>query len=267
MLRSGAISGLMKGVNMAVSTSSPAHAADDRATVAVPWTTWDMAKAIGVVMVGSIVAGIIAYVIAEILVESGQDYEDDSAAFATVLFASFVVQELLLLWAALRFGPWKHARTLESLGLGAPHRVSWWFAVAVAAAALAIAYGYDALLWLLDAGAGASTPEETFENPAPFIVIVVGAVLMAPVIEEIFFRGFIFGGVRARRGWVTGAIVSGLIFGAAHLSGYYMPPYTLIGVLFAWSYQHTGSLRPGMIAHAITNSVTVGTSAVAAWTG
>jgi membrane protease YdiL (CAAX protease family) len=234
---------------------------------AIPWGYWDMAKAIGVVIVGSIVAGVIALLIAEALVSSGQDYEDEPAAYAVVLVSSFIVQELLLIWAALRFGPWKYQAGLASLGLRPAARASWFFPIGVAASALAITYGYDALLWALDVDAGVAAPEEAFDNAAPFIVIAVGAVLMAPVIEEIFFRGFIFGGLRAHGGYLAAAIVSSVIFAAAHLSGYYMPPFTLIGLLFAWSYQHTGSLRPGMIAHAITNIVTVSASATMAWTG
>jgi membrane protease YdiL (CAAX protease family) len=253
---------------MAVVTSERVHA-DESAVVTpdAPWTYWDTAKAIGVVIVGSIVAGIVAYLIADTIVETGHDFEDNAAAWTVMLFASFVVQELLLLWAALRFGPWKHRLNMASLGLRAPERGSWWFAGALAAAALAIAYGYDALLGLLDAGVTAATPEETFESPAPFIVIIVGALIMAPIAEEIFFRGFIFGGIRARRGWIAAAIVSSLLFGAAHLSGWYLPSYTLIGLLFAWSYQHTGSLRPGIIAHALTNTVSIGALALAAWIG
>jgi membrane protease YdiL (CAAX protease family) len=130
--------------------------------------------------------------------------------------------------------------------------------VAVAAAALVIALGYAPLLSLVGIEIDDSTTEEVFENAGPFLVTAIGAILLAPVIEEVFFRGFLFGGLRARWGWLVAAAVSSLIFGAGHLSGIYLPPYTAIGFLFAWSYNYTASLKPGIIAHALTNTVTIG---------
>ena len=54
----------------------------------------------------------------------------------------------------------------------------------------------------------------------PSIVIAVAAVLMivvlAPVAEELFFRGFLFAGLRTRWSLWPAAITSGLIFGLVH---------------------------------------------------
>jgi membrane protease YdiL (CAAX protease family) len=77
------------------------------------------------------------------------------------------------------------------------------------------------------------------------------------VIEEIFFRGFIFGGLWEQIGWVRAGLISSLLFGLAHLSVYLVLPFAAIGFLFAWSYRRTGSLLPGILAHAITNAANV----------
>src|SRR5205823_2620837 len=51
------------------------------------------------------------------------------------------------------------------------------------------------------------------------IIIGVLIIVLAPISEEIFFRGFVFGGMRNRWPVVLAAVVSALIFGAFHYTG------------------------------------------------
>jgi len=83
---------------------------------------------------------------------------------------------------------------------------------------------------------------------------LVEYVLMAPVFEELVFRGLLFATLRRRLGWTASALVSTAIFAAAH--GYGMLGFASVfwtGVLWAWAYEKTGSLLPGMMAHSINN--------------
>jgi membrane protease YdiL (CAAX protease family) len=221
------------------------------------WNRWDMAKAIIVTVIGTLIAGVIAALAAELLVDSGERYQDDSTAYAITLIPGMVVVELLLLATALWFGPRKHRVSLASLGLRSPIRGFWWLPPVVAIASLILVYAYDAALSLASIEP-ASTPDEVFASPAPFAVVAVGAVLLAPWIEEIFFRGFLFGGLRVRWGWLLAAVASSLLFALAHLDVYGIPVYAAIGFLFAWSYHHTGALKSSVIAHAMVNFVTLG---------
>jgi uncharacterized protein len=90
---------------------------------------------------------------------------------------------------------------------------------------------------------------------AGFLVCVV-----APVAEEVFFRGFLFGALR-RRGLVVAALVSGLAFGLAHVAsspiGFIVPLGTL-GVMLALLYERTGSLYPSIGLHTLNNSIAFG---------
>jgi membrane protease YdiL (CAAX protease family) len=223
---------------------------------AAPWTYADIAMALVAVIIGTIVTGAIGGVIANTFLQSGEEYEDNAAAFTIVLIPSMVVMELLLLGATAWFGHWKHKVPWTALGLR-PGHASWWLPAVLAIASLAMVYGYAALLSVIGLES-ASTPDEVFEKAGPFIVVLIGAVVLAPPIEEMFFRGFLFGGLRARRGWVLAAVVSSLVFALAHLDIYGVPAYAAIGFLFAWAYHHTASLKPSMIAHALVNAVTVG---------
>jgi membrane protease YdiL (CAAX protease family) len=46
---------------------------------------------------------------------------------------------------------------------------------------------------------------------------LLGAVLVAPLVEEIFFRGFLFAGLRGRYGWPKAAVISATLFALVHL--------------------------------------------------
>jgi CAAX protease family protein len=84
-------------------------------------------------------------------------------------------------------------------------------------------------------------------------------VVAAPVSEEIFFRGFIFGGLRTRLPfWVAGPL-SAAIFGIFHFTGSdswaVIPVLAFLGFGLAFVYERTGSLYPTMLIHAVNNAI------------
>lgn len=88
---------------------------------------------------------------------------------------------------------------------------------------------------------------------SPFWFFLVGAVL-APLVEEIFFRGFLFQGLRAKYGWVSGMLVSSAIFGAAHLDPASLIPTFILGNLLAYLYHRSNSVWPGVLLHMAVNT-------------
>ena len=89
---------------------------------------------------------------------------------------------------------------------------------------------------------------------SPVWFFIVGAIL-APLVEEIFFRGFLFQGFRARYGWVPGLLLSSAIFGLAHLDPVALIPTFILGCLLAYLYQRSNSVWPGVIMHMLVNSL------------
>ena len=84
---------------------------------------------------------------------------------------------------------------------------------------------------------------------------LVASVVLAPVFEEIIFRGVLYGSLRARFGVWPAVVMSAAIFALAH--GYGAAGFAsvfLSGALWAWSYERTRSLLPGMIAHMANNA-------------
>lgn len=91
------------------------------------------------------------------------------------------------------------------------------------------------------------------ELDAPVWFIIVGAIF-APLVEEIFFRGFLFQGFRARYGWITAMLLSAGIFAVAHLDLVVLIPTFILGCLLAYLYHRSNSVWPGIILHFLVNS-------------
>ena len=86
-------------------------------------------------------------------------------------------------------------------------------------------------------------------------ILVVG---LAPITEELFFRGFVFGGLRGRLSFWPAVLLSGVFFGSIHLFGgslAVIPPLAAFGVMLAWLYERTGSIWPPILMHAIQNGI------------
>jgi uncharacterized protein len=83
---------------------------------------------------------------------------------------------------------------------------------------------------------------------------LVGAVVLAPITEEIVFRGVLYPTLRRRLAWPLAAGASGLAFAALH--GYGVAGFASVwwsGFVWAWSYERTRSLWPTIAAHAAGN--------------
>lgn len=94
------------------------------------------------------------------------------------------------------------------------------------------------------------------------IAILVVSVLVAPVVEEIVFRGLILRGLRSRMPVWLAVAVQGVLFGAAHFSperGVRNAGLVLVlsgaGIVLGTAAALTKRLAPGMIAHAIINTI------------
>ena len=81
----------------------------------------------------------------------------------------------------------------------------------------------------------------------------LAAVVVAPLIEEAVYRGFILGGLLRRYSAPTAILVSAVLFALAHLNPYQFVTAFSGGLLLGWIYVRTRSLWPCVILHALTN--------------
>lgn len=90
------------------------------------------------------------------------------------------------------------------------------------------------------------------DSPVWFILV---GVIFAPLVEELFFRGFLFQGFRQQYGWVKGGLLSSVIFGAAHLDPAAFLPTAVLGFLLAYMYHRTNSVWVPIILHVLVNAL------------
>ncbi len=117
-----------------------------------------------------------------------------------------------------------------------------------AAARIAAEHADDPIQPILSALGGATLPMAW----VLFLLTVV-----VPIGEEMFFRGFVYSGVRERWGVSVAVATSALFFAFVHIQVVHGFAIFLLGVLFALLYERTGSLVPGVVAHGINNLIAV----------
>jgi membrane protease YdiL (CAAX protease family) len=92
-------------------------------------------------------------------------------------------------------------------------------------------------------------------SPAQFLGIWLMVAVSAPICEESFFRGYVFGALRGRYGRPIAYVGSSLMFAAAHLSLSTALPILVVGLCLAFLYDRTRSVVPGIVAHGLFNAV------------
>lgn len=104
-------------------------------------------------------------------------------------------------------------------------------------------------------------------DPVAIGLVILAAVVVAPVAEEFFFRRVLQGWLEVRLPEADGAAASGLAaaaFAAAHVGhGLAAAPLFLFGVVLGIVARRTGALAPCVLLHAAFNAVSVGLLLVA----
>ena len=77
---------------------------------------------------------------------------------------------------------------------------------------------------------------------------------MAPIAEELYFRGFVFRQLPAHRQPAGGVRATSLLFATLHLNLPALLPILVLSLIFCYAYQRTGSIVPSMVGHALNNS-------------
>jgi sodium transport system permease protein len=92
-------------------------------------------------------------------------------------------------------------------------------------------------------------------------VLVIGVLVLQAILEELFFRGYLFGALRRHLAAAGTIGVSALLFGLVHvvfggaLGWERFIPSTALGLILGWVRCTSGSVWPGMLLHASHNAV------------
>jgi uncharacterized protein len=228
-----------------------------------PWPVWTAPAAVAL----GLVLGSVGTLVVDIIASAGGSSVNHPGPAATII--ADIVFDLCFVAAALWLAWWRGRARPEDFGFRRiPLRTG---AVAVAAAALAY-YGvtaiYSALVQLhgkdkLPSELGATHSTAALVAASLFVCAV------APICEEFFFRGFVFGALRnipLRVGRVDGgpwiaAVLTGILFGLAHTgsaSSQYLVPLGFLGFVLCLVRWRTGSLYPCMALHSANNALALG---------
>jgi hypothetical protein len=136
-------------------------------------------------------------------------------------------------------------------------RIMVGLALAFLAAVVAriVAFVYLAVFQLL-AGSIPDVPDVTrlfTQAPIGIAATIALTVFIAPLAEELLFRGVIFPGLRDVLGRSAGIGISAALFALFHFSAELAVPYLVLGVLLALVVERTRSVWPAVIGHALFN--------------
>ncbi len=139
------------------------------------------------------------------------------------------------------------------------------------ARALASGLGWGVLAWIgstvvlalvvwvltsLGEAPGADAAERAIAQVDP-ILVVLAVVVLAPIAEELFFRGIVFNAWLREGGRRWAYVGSAALFAAIHLSFVSVVPIFLLGLALAWVYERTRNLLAPIAMHATVNGISV----------
>jgi hypothetical protein len=222
------------------------------------WPWWYGPAAMGV---GFVVTLMTVGILGAVLMAAGTEDIEDAKGFlqgATVLqqliFVSVAVffASLTVRPRAWQFG-FRRTRFWPTVGWAALGFLAYW----VLAIAYSAAVRPDAEQETLEK---LGTDESTFWLVGAALLVIV----LAPLAEEVFFRGFFYRALRTRLPIVAAALIDGAIFGVIHFENADMavilPVLALLGVIFCLVYEKTGSLFAVIGLHAFNNFIAFGVS-------
>ena len=96
------------------------------------------------------------------------------------------------------------------------------------------------------------------EQMAPGVVPVLFSCVVAPVLEEMLFRGVILRGFLRQYSRTFAILWSATLFGIAHLNLYQMATALVLGIVSGWLYERCRSLWPCILLHAAYNGFVTG---------
>ena len=107
-----------------------------------------------------------------------------------------------------------------------------------------------------------SNVTDVTDNRALYGTLAAVAVVAAPIVEELFFRGLLLSALRSRMGPVSAVAIQAVVFGSYHAAPVYgwgnvglVVVLSVVGAVFGATAHLTRRLGGGMVAHAVLNAV------------
>ncbi len=89
------------------------------------------------------------------------------------------------------------------------------------------------------------------------MLLAISAVIVAPIVEEVVFRGYIYTVTKRYTARIFATVVSAILFGVVHNFIPGLLPLAFLAIILTISYEFTGSLWAPISIHALFNSYTL----------
>jgi membrane protease YdiL (CAAX protease family) len=179
---------------------------------------------------------------------------------AGLVIADTFVQDLVFVFVAVIFAQMR-MRKVRAWQFGLRHPDVGWWRAGWMIVALLVTFLLLSVIWTEVVHPSREKVLESLGANEGTVLLLLSAGLtcvVAPVCEELLFRGFVFTALRNWRGMFPAALITGLAFGAVHIGSapaLDLVPLVALGFGLCLLYRYTGSLYPGIVAHALNNSV------------
>ena len=262
----------MKTVRAPLSPARQAGTAADAKSQEWPWHPLQMIMlTIAVFAVSQF--GVAAFLIAGGVVASLIAGQGSNAA-ETLLSGSTVTQfaTILIIESLVVLGVWWLLRRkglgLRDIGVVRPR----WADIGLALLALGVYFTvFVAIVAIIEQYVPGLDTEQRQEigfedasNPLQLVLVFTSLVILAPIAEEVLFRGFLFTGLRRRLRFVWAALLTSILFGAAHLLGGEQGASLLwiagidtmvLSIVLCFLRERTGRLWAPVLLHALKNCI------------
>lgn len=224
---------------------------------AVPWEVLDLFRAVLIILFAGYVLAIIeAFVLKAFHLELTMNLR--------MMISTFFI-DIVAVMVVLYFVMVKYKKNIQELGLNASS-----FFKNILSGITAYIFMLPVLLvilifsiWILNVFGYTPPPQPVFEifmeekKSSVLLFLTVFVSVLGPIVEEVFFRGFMYSAVRKHTGVLAAAFLSGAIFSMLHTNIVGFLPIMALGVLLAYLYETTGSLVASISVHILHNSIIV----------
>lgn len=219
------------------------------------WSWWDLVLVLVMLLALIPVTGFLKNYIMQAI--AALEVTGNSPQTLALFMGAFIQAAVMILAVSLL--TWRKRGTRKDLGLISDDLIYNLFMGVAGGAVLAVVIWIMGLIvfWIF----GPPPPQDIeklltgVKSGGDLLLPFISVAVLAPLSEEIYFRGMVFPVVRARFGPAAGMLLSGLFFGALHMDIYRVLPISAMGFVLAYFYERTGSLVTPIIAHSAWNSI------------